>query len=125
MPFPSLQSVKAFLEYHDISYEIMIEDVQSLLDEEQEQMSAVRARTLSTDTFSYTTYHNLDEVRARPAAGSSRAGPGLAWLWVTLLHPCGHVVRCEATALPGCFGRQLPSQKAAISSLALLPISDL
>ncbi|XP_055464210.1 carboxypeptidase A1 [Psammomys obesus] len=63
VPFPSLQSVKAFLEYHDISYEIMIEDVQLLLDEEQEEMSAVaRTRTLSTDTFSYATYHSLDEI---------------------------------------------------------------
>lgn len=41
----------------------MIEDVQSLLDEEQEQMSAFRARALTTDTFNYATYHTLDEVK--------------------------------------------------------------
>ncbi|XP_041531322.1 carboxypeptidase A1 [Microtus oregoni] len=62
VPFPSVQSVKVFLESHDISYEIMIEDVQSLLDEEQEQMSAFRARALTTDTFNYATYHTLDEI---------------------------------------------------------------
>lgn len=55
--------MKAFLEYHGISYEIMIEDVQSLLEEEKQQMSAVQARALSTDTFNYATYHTLDEVR--------------------------------------------------------------
>ncbi|XP_075809688.1 carboxypeptidase A1 [Microtus pennsylvanicus] len=62
VPFPSVQSVKVFLESHDISYEIMIEDVQSLLDEEQKQMSAFRARALTTDTFNYATYHTLDEI---------------------------------------------------------------
>lgn len=41
----------------------MIEDVQSLLDEEKQQMSAFQARALSTDTFNYATYHTLDEVR--------------------------------------------------------------
>uniref|UniRef100_A0A8C6HQN6 Carboxypeptidase A1 n=1 Tax=Mus spicilegus TaxID=10103 RepID=A0A8C6HQN6_MUSSI len=62
VPFPTIQSVKAFLEYHDISYEIMIEDVQSLLDEEKQQMSAFQARALSTDAFNYATYHTLDEI---------------------------------------------------------------
>ncbi|XP_057636509.1 carboxypeptidase A1 [Chionomys nivalis] len=62
VPFPSVQSVKVFLESHDISYEIMIEDVQSLLDEEQKQMSAFRTRALTTDTFNYATYHTLDEI---------------------------------------------------------------
>ncbi|KAL1778160.1 carboxypeptidase A1 [Sigmodon hispidus] len=62
VPFFSIQSVKVFLESHGISYEIMIEDIQSLLDEEQEQMSAFQARALSTDTFNYATYHTLDEI---------------------------------------------------------------
>lgn len=43
----------------------MIEDVQSLLDEEKQQMS-FQARALSTDTFNYATYHSLDEVRTAP-----------------------------------------------------------
>nr|1PYT_A Chain A, Procarboxypeptidase A [Bos taurus] len=44
VPFPSLQAVKVFLEAHGIRYRIMIEDVQSLLDEEQEQMFASQSR---------------------------------------------------------------------------------
>ncbi|XP_008844560.1 carboxypeptidase A1 isoform X1 [Nannospalax galili] len=62
VPFLSIQSVKVFLESHGISYEIMIEDVQSLLEEEQKQMSAFKTRARSTDTFSYATYHTLDEI---------------------------------------------------------------
>lgn len=44
----------------------MIEDVQSLLDEEKEQMliSNARASVRSTDAFNYATYHTLEEVRA-------------------------------------------------------------
>lgn len=64
MPFDSIQAVKIFLESHDISYEIMIKDLQSLLDEEQEQMFAFRTQVQSTDTFNYATYHTLEEVRA-------------------------------------------------------------
>ncbi|XP_066118405.1 carboxypeptidase A1 [Saccopteryx bilineata] len=62
VPFPSIQAVKVFLEAHGIKYTIMIEDLQSLLDEEQEQMFAFQARAASTDTFNYATYHNLDEI---------------------------------------------------------------
>lgn len=64
VPFHSLQAVKIFLEAQDIRYEIMIEDLQSLLDEEQEQMFAFRTQVKSTDTFNYATYHTLEEVRA-------------------------------------------------------------
>ncbi|XP_006979478.1 carboxypeptidase A1 [Peromyscus maniculatus bairdii] len=62
VPFTSIQSVKVFLESHGINYEIMIEDIQTLLDEEQKQMSAFQARALSTKTFNYATYHTLDEI---------------------------------------------------------------
>nr|XP_019605606.1 PREDICTED: carboxypeptidase A1 [Rhinolophus sinicus] len=62
VPFSSVQAVKVFLEAHGIDYTIMIEDLQSLLDEEQEQMFAFQARASSTDTFSYATYHPLDEI---------------------------------------------------------------
>lgn len=41
----------------------MIEDIQSLLDEEKTQMLAFQARALSTKTFNYATYHTLEEVR--------------------------------------------------------------
>ncbi|XP_039098996.1 carboxypeptidase A1 [Hyaena hyaena] len=62
VPFPSIQAVKAFLEAHGLGYTIMIEDVQSLLDEEQEQMFAFQARARSTNTFNYATYHTLEEI---------------------------------------------------------------
>ncbi|XP_007981102.3 carboxypeptidase A1 [Chlorocebus sabaeus] len=62
VPFPSIQAVKIFLESSGISYDTMIEDVQSLLDEEQEQMFAFRSRARSTDTFNYATYHTLEEI---------------------------------------------------------------
>ncbi|XP_011355539.1 carboxypeptidase A1 [Pteropus vampyrus] len=62
VPFPSIQAVKVFLEAHSINYTIMIEDVQSLLDEEQEQMFALQAQATSTDTFNYASYHTLDEI---------------------------------------------------------------
>ncbi|XP_045421446.1 carboxypeptidase A1 [Lemur catta] len=62
VPFHSGQAVRVFLEAHGISYETMIEDVQSLLDEEQEQMFAFQSRALSTDTFNYASYHTLEEI---------------------------------------------------------------
>lgn len=77
VPFPSLQAVKVFLEAHGIEYTIMIEDVQSLLDEEEEQMFAFQARAASTDTFNYATYHTLEEVRdLRPCPQAPGSGSG-------------------------------------------------
>ncbi|XP_019501653.1 PREDICTED: carboxypeptidase A1 [Hipposideros armiger] len=62
VPFSSTQAVKVFLETHGIEYTIMIDDVQSLLDEEQEQIFAFQARAGTTDTFNYATYHTLEEI---------------------------------------------------------------
>ncbi|XP_054844694.1 carboxypeptidase A1-like [Eublepharis macularius] len=62
VPFGSLQGVKAFLEHNDIDYSIMIEDLQSLVDEEQLHMSLRHFMPLSIDTFNYASYHNLDEI---------------------------------------------------------------
>ncbi|KAM9650977.1 carboxypeptidase A1 [Trichechus inunguis] len=62
VPFPSLQPVKVFLESHGIEYFAMIEDVQSLLDKEQEEMFAFQGRAGSTDSFNYATYHTLEEI---------------------------------------------------------------
>ncbi|NXG22026.1 CBPA1 Carboxypeptidase, partial [Grallaria varia] len=65
VPFPSLQPVKAHLEAHGVSYSIMIEDVQALLDEEQREMlRSSRRLPLSTSTFNYEAYHTLDEIYA-------------------------------------------------------------
>ncbi|XP_071406225.1 carboxypeptidase A1-like [Pithys albifrons albifrons] len=65
VPFPSLQPVKAHLEARGVSYSIMIEDVQALLDEEQREMlRSSRRLPLSTTTFNYEAYHTLDEIYA-------------------------------------------------------------
>ncbi|EUB53868.1 Carboxypeptidase A1 [Echinococcus granulosus] len=62
VPFSGLQATKIFLETHGIRYETMIEDVQSLLDQEQEQMFAFRSLFTSTESFNYATYHTLQEI---------------------------------------------------------------
>ncbi|XP_024410884.1 carboxypeptidase A1 [Desmodus rotundus] len=62
VPFTRIQAVKVFLEAHGIKYTTMIKDVQSLLDEEQEQMFAFQARAASTKTFNFATYHTLEEI---------------------------------------------------------------
>nr|XP_033814455.1 carboxypeptidase A1-like [Geotrypetes seraphini] len=62
VPFQNLQSIKAFLEYNDIPYSIMLEDLQLLLDQEQEEMKRSRTLERNTNSFSYSTYHTLDEI---------------------------------------------------------------
>ncbi|XP_064417278.1 carboxypeptidase A1 [Latimeria chalumnae] len=62
VPFHSLQDVKAFLEFNNIQYSIMIEDLQVLLDEEQQEMTRSRALERASNKFNYATYHNLDEI---------------------------------------------------------------
>ncbi|XP_060102013.1 carboxypeptidase A1-like [Heteronotia binoei] len=62
VPFASLQGVKAYLEYHDINYSVMIEDLQELVDEEQLHMSIRHFMPLSIETFNYASYHSLDEI---------------------------------------------------------------
>ncbi|KFP28346.1 Carboxypeptidase A1, partial [Colius striatus] len=63
VPFPSLQPLKAHLEANELSYTIMIEDVQALVDHEQREMlHKSRGLPSSTSTFSYDSYHTLDEI---------------------------------------------------------------
>ncbi|XP_054075103.1 carboxypeptidase A1-like [Rissa tridactyla] len=62
VPFPSLQAVKIFLESHSISYSIMIEDVQELLDEEKKNMTKSRRTERSTSTFDFASYHTIEEI---------------------------------------------------------------
>ncbi|NXO03672.1 CBPA1 Carboxypeptidase, partial [Rhinopomastus cyanomelas] len=63
VPFPSLQPLKAHLEANGISYSVMIEDVQALVDEEQSQMLRTpRGLPVTTSTFDYSAYHTLDEI---------------------------------------------------------------
>uniref|UniRef100_A0A8D0G5J6 Carboxypeptidase A1 n=1 Tax=Sphenodon punctatus TaxID=8508 RepID=A0A8D0G5J6_SPHPU len=62
VPFPSLQAVKIFLESNGIRYSIMIEDLQTLVDEEQVQMARRHFMPRSVETFNYASYHSLDEI---------------------------------------------------------------
>ncbi|XP_029909608.1 carboxypeptidase A5 [Myripristis murdjan] len=64
VPFHSLQATKAYLEAQDIQYAIMIKDLQTVLDEEQQQMqSAARAaEPRNTDSFDYSNYHSISEI---------------------------------------------------------------
>ncbi|XP_048015002.1 carboxypeptidase A1-like [Megalobrama amblycephala] len=62
VPFHSLQAVRAFLAYNQIQYDVMIENVQDLLDDEEREMVKYRAIPRSTDDFVYTTYHNLNSI---------------------------------------------------------------
>ncbi|KFQ38522.1 Carboxypeptidase A1 [Mesitornis unicolor] len=62
VPFASLQAVKIFLESNSISYSIMIEDVQELLDEEKKTMMKSRRIERSTNTFDFASYHTIDEI---------------------------------------------------------------
>lgn len=101
----------------------MIEDVQSLLEEEQKQMSAFRGRALSTDTFDYATYHTLEEVRTLRRAlylfmaqrTRSRVEAGLA-----VGNPCCF---CVATMVSWEMTFAFPEASSPVSPL--LPISDL
>ncbi|NXK81189.1 CBPA1 Carboxypeptidase, partial [Amazona guildingii] len=62
VPFPSLQAVKTLLESNGISYSIMIQDLQKLLDEEKKAMAKSRRTERSTSTFDFASYHTIDEI---------------------------------------------------------------
>ncbi|NXH09549.1 CBPA1 Carboxypeptidase, partial [Bucco capensis] len=62
VPFCSLQAVKSFLESNSISYSIMIEDVQELVDEEKKTMMKARRVERSISTFDFASYHTLEEI---------------------------------------------------------------
>ncbi|XP_069486219.1 carboxypeptidase A2 [Ambystoma mexicanum] len=62
VPFSSVQSVKAFLEHNGIQYNIMIDDLQTVLDEEKEEMRVNQRLERNTGTFNFATYHTLDNI---------------------------------------------------------------
>ncbi|NXL87154.1 CBPA1 Carboxypeptidase, partial [Alectura lathami] len=62
VPFRSLQAVKILLESHGVSYRVMIEDVQRLLDEEKKTMMLSRRMERRTNVFNFASYHTLDEI---------------------------------------------------------------
>ncbi|KAK2838362.1 hypothetical protein Q7C36_013176 [Tachysurus vachellii] len=65
VPFHSLQDVRAFLGYHEIHYEIMIQDLQDHLDKEQREMMRSRVfQPRTTDDYDYSNYHTLSEINS-------------------------------------------------------------
>ncbi|KAF4094253.1 hypothetical protein AMELA_G00011190 [Ameiurus melas] len=65
VPFNSLQDVRAFLGYHEIHYEIMIQDLQDLINEEQREILQSKALQLrSTEDYNYANYHTLNEINS-------------------------------------------------------------
>ncbi|KAI4570646.1 hypothetical protein MJT46_006163 [Ovis ammon polii x Ovis aries] len=62
VPFSELKDIKAYLESHGLAYNIMIKDIQVLLDEEREAMAKSRRLERSTSSFSYSSYHTLEEI---------------------------------------------------------------
>uniref|UniRef100_A0A8V5GF59 Peptidase M14 domain-containing protein n=1 Tax=Melopsittacus undulatus TaxID=13146 RepID=A0A8V5GF59_MELUD len=62
VPFPSLQAVKTLLESNGISYSIMIQDLQKLVDEEKKAMAKPSKTKRSGSTFNFASYHTIDEI---------------------------------------------------------------
>ncbi|GAB5568785.1 carboxypeptidase A5 [Prionailurus iriomotensis] len=62
VPFSELKDVKAYLGSHGLAYSVMIKDIQVLLDEEREAMAKSRRLERSTSSFSYASYHTLEEI---------------------------------------------------------------
>ncbi|XP_060052546.1 carboxypeptidase A5 isoform X2 [Erinaceus europaeus] len=61
VPFSELKDVKSYLDSHGLAYSIMIKDIQVLLDQEREAMAKSRRLERSTSSFSYSSYHTLEE----------------------------------------------------------------
>ncbi|KAJ8393412.1 hypothetical protein AAFF_G00061340 [Aldrovandia affinis] len=64
VPLPALRLVKAFLEASGIQYEVMIDDVQALVEEEKAEMDRSHQRERDTGSFDYASYHTLEEIYA-------------------------------------------------------------
>uniref|UniRef100_A0A8D2DUC6 Carboxypeptidase A5 n=1 Tax=Sciurus vulgaris TaxID=55149 RepID=A0A8D2DUC6_SCIVU len=62
IPFSELNDIKAYLESHGLAYSVMIKDIQVLLNEEREAMARSRRLERSTSSFSYSSYHTLEEI---------------------------------------------------------------
>ncbi|EHB08636.1 Carboxypeptidase A5 [Heterocephalus glaber] len=60
--FPELDDIRAYLESHGLVYSIMIKNIQELLDKEREAMVKACRLECSTSSFSYSSYHTLEEI---------------------------------------------------------------
>ncbi|XP_077328625.1 carboxypeptidase A2-like [Lithobates pipiens] len=64
VPFTSLQSVKAYLEYNSIDYSIMIEDLQEVINKEKEEMESNERTARNSGSFNFGAYYNLDIINS-------------------------------------------------------------
>ncbi|KAM9808285.1 carboxypeptidase A4 [Neosynchiropus ocellatus] len=62
VPRAHLDAVTEFLHDHNISFEVMIDNLQELLDEEKEEMEMNRVMERSTRSFNFGAYHTLDTI---------------------------------------------------------------
>ncbi|KAM8818469.1 carboxypeptidase A4 [Rhynchonycteris naso] len=62
VPAVSLQPVKFFLKSQDLDYSVTIEDLQSLLDKEHEEMQHNEEQERSNNNFNYEAYHSLEAI---------------------------------------------------------------
>ncbi|KAM4677540.1 carboxypeptidase A2-like [Discoglossus pictus] len=62
VPFENLQPVKVYLESNNIEYSIMIEDLQTVIDAEKQEMEMNTRKERNSNTFNYGAYHNLETL---------------------------------------------------------------
>ncbi|MFT7799285.1 carboxypeptidase A1-like [Arapaima gigas] len=62
VPFDALECTTAFLQAHSLQYEVMINDIQALVDEEKQAMVRSRQKEKATGSFDYGSYHTLEEI---------------------------------------------------------------
>ncbi|XP_053742037.1 carboxypeptidase A2-like [Synchiropus splendidus] len=62
VPRANLDAVTEFLHDHNIRFEVMIDNLQELLDEEKAEMEWNRVKERSTRSFNFGAYHTLDTI---------------------------------------------------------------
>ncbi|XP_077329772.1 carboxypeptidase A2-like isoform X2 [Lithobates pipiens] len=62
VPFTSLQFVKAYLEYNNFDYSIMIEDLQQVINKEKEELESNERKERNSGSFDFGAYHTLDTI---------------------------------------------------------------
>ncbi|KAJ8245426.1 hypothetical protein GJAV_G00270600 [Gymnothorax javanicus] len=105
VPFRVLQDVKAYLLLNDIQYSVMIEDLQTVLDEEQRVMQSARTATpKNTDGYDYANYHTLSEIYSfmdmlvAENPGLFSTGPNRPAVWIdTGIHSREWVTQASGT----------------------------
>ncbi|XP_040199272.1 carboxypeptidase A2-like isoform X3 [Rana temporaria] len=62
VPFTSLQFVKAYLEYNNFDYSIMIENLQQVINTEKEELESNERKERNSGSFDFGAYHTLDTI---------------------------------------------------------------